>query len=143
MEKIVELLRADDIELAQLGCNLLEKSIKKELWEYTLSKLLNARFSYEIGDNIFIRQRRGLWEQIEDIQAKPYRIHTGEFGLKMIEDAIRTYQGYDNLQGPGNGQIRMFPNKNMEQKQEGEFSKKPDYLPSSFYEERKSDNNTL
>lgn len=102
-ENVKDMLRSGDLEMAQLGCNVLSQYIKKPFWEKVLEEILNPAFQWDIVEqDIHLRWRpmwtdafgtvfqhsSGIWTQLSGNYKPIYKIRTGWGGYKMLQEAF-------------------------------------------------------
>ena len=90
-EKVRDMLGSQDIEMVRLGVATLPEYVKNEQkWPDVLNLTVRKEFVWEIKNRqIFVRERRGLWEQIQ--KNNVYTYSTGKFTLEDIEKVIGEY----------------------------------------------------
>lgn len=83
MEKIIAMLKSDDVEMAQLGAILLLKeNVKMGEVELVMSQHLNPDFMHFWEDNSIV---------IRQLRLRSLKIQTGVGGMKLLEEAFKKY----------------------------------------------------
>lgn len=109
MEKIKQYLISRDIEMAMLGCNLLEKQVPEDLWEFMLKNFLNPAFRWTLDIHGITIEERFTFEGFADLWAMKktemplYTMSTGQAGMIMIQDAIRQSETDGGVSGHRDG----------------------------------------
>lgn len=86
--KLDKYLLSDDIEMVQLGVNMMKNLPLIERISHLTN--LNRRFSYDIvGDDIYIRRKIGIYEQLSDKNSHIY--DKNQFSLRTFEEVINNY----------------------------------------------------